>query len=71
MLHLALDAGNNQYQKKLRNSQATISGNLPATRIVPISEKDKMIQRNIGNSEFNSGHFALEMIESAEKVSFY
>ncbi|MBO1348078.1 MAG: hypothetical protein EBE86_012095 [Hormoscilla sp. GUM202] len=74
MLHFALELpGNNQYQKKLRNSQATISGNLPATRIVPISElKDKMIHSlNIDNSEFNSGRFALEMIESAEKVSFY
>ena len=73
MLHFALELSDNDskvtYNKTLRNQQ-TISGNLPATRVIPIATLKEKI--NLPPSpEFNSGNFALQMLEAAEKVSFY
>ncbi len=80
MLHFALElTGNGGYQKTLRNLQnmlppnpSTVGGSLPTNRKVPISILASDIRKalNIANDRFNSGHFALQMIETVEKVSF-
>ncbi|MBC6481648.1 MAG: hypothetical protein GDA56_31730 [Hormoscilla sp. GM7CHS1pb] len=79
MLHFALELSGNEYHKTLREMQGispdpnSIQGYLSDQRTIDISTVAGDIHDafNMGDNELNSGHFALEMIESAEKVSFY
>ncbi len=79
MLHFALELPDDQhYAKRLRDQQTlspngnVISGELQTGRMISISDLTSKMRHalNIG-ANFNSGHFALQMIETAEKVSFY
>lgn len=80
-LHFALElSGNRRYAKTLRDQQnispnpKTITGELHEKRLVPISAMTSKMRDafRLGSDDvFNSGHFALQMLETAEKVSFY
>ncbi len=76
VLHFALELlDNNQYEKILSRQadHPTLTGTLSNDRVVPISSLSEALRQALGMSasDFNSGHFALHMLETAEKVSFY
>jgi hypothetical protein len=76
MLHFALELlDDNRYQKTLRrqNNQPTITGELREGRVIAIAALSTQLRQvlQMNASVFNSGHFALQMLETAERVSFY
>lgn len=82
MLHFALELlDDNRYQKTLRrpSSQPTITGELREGRVVAITDLALQLGQapqlgqalQMDANKCNSGHFALQMLETAERVSFY
>jgi hypothetical protein len=76
MLHFALELlDDNRYQKTLRrqNPQPTITGELREGRVVAIADLSTQLRQalQMDASVFNPGHFAWQMLETSERVSFY
>jgi hypothetical protein len=77
MLHFAVELQDETtFEKSLRTSNAgdaVITGRLGRLRSLQTAELATAIARKLGvdTDEFTSGHFAIQMIESAERISFY
>ncbi|MBD2385024.1 hypothetical protein [Cylindrospermum sp. FACHB-282] len=74
MLHFALEMlDDNRYQKILprQNNQLTITGELREGRVVAIADLSMQLctALQMELKTFNSGHFALQMLETSERVS--
>jgi hypothetical protein len=77
MLHFAVERQDETtFEKSLRTDKAgdaVITGRLGQLRSVQTAELAAGIAQTLGvdTAQFTSGHFAIQMIETAERISFY
>ncbi|HJP60918.1 MAG TPA: hypothetical protein VJ865_13000 [Gemmatimonadaceae bacterium] len=77
MLHFAVELSDEtKFTKSLRKDNpdhgSEVTGNLGHYRTIPVAELVKSMYQELGTNAaaFTSGHFAIQMIESAERISF-